>query len=97
MKAARASVNRDRNTSFMAYEDLPREDYQLKKKAQKQMDQAYKQGKKVRFWRGNMWINGKIEESRKGFSRKNIVAVLRSRTFFLKINKLPIFSEITQE
>ena len=62
MKAARASVNRNRNTSFMAYEDLPREDYQLKKKAQKQMDQAYKQGKKVRFWRGNMWINGKIEE-----------------------------------
>ena len=33
--------------------------------------------------------------TREGFLRKNIVAVLR--TFSLKINKLPIFSEITQE
>ena len=35
--------------------------------------------------------------TREGVLRKNIVAVLRSRTFSLKINKLPIFSEITQE
>ena len=35
--------------------------------------------------------------TRKGFLRKNIVAVLISRIFSLKINKLPIFSEITQE
>ena len=28
--------------------------------------------------------------------RKNIVAVLRSRTFFLKVNKMLLFSEITQ-
>ena len=31
--------------------------------------------------------------TRKGFLRKNIVAVLISRIFSLKINKLPIFSE----
>ena len=34
-------------------------------------------------------------KTREGFLRKNIVAVLRSRTFFLKVNKVPIFSEIT--
>ena len=35
-------------------------------------------------------------KTREGFLRKNIVAVLRSKTFSLKVNKLPIFSEITQ-
>ena len=32
-----------------------------------------------------------LVRTREGFLRKNIVAVLRSRTFSLKINKLPIF------
>ena len=40
-----------------------------------------------------MFILIKLE---KVFLRKNIVAVLRSRTFSLKVNKLHIFSEITQ-
>ena len=34
--------------------------------------------------------------TREGVLRNNIVAVLRSRTFSLKINKLPIFFKITQ-
>ena len=34
--------------------------------------------------------------TRESFLRKNKVAVLRPRTFSQKINKLPIFSEITQ-
>ena len=39
---------------------MPKEDYQLKRRAQKQIDQAYKDGKKARFWKGNLWIDSKL-------------------------------------
>ena len=60
VRAARKSVNKDRTVSFSVYEDLPQEDYLLKRNAQKQMNQAFSEGKKARFWRGKLWINSKL-------------------------------------
>jgi len=42
-------------------EDMIQSDYQLKTKAYKQMQEAFKAKKKVRFSRGKLYIEGKEE------------------------------------
>ncbi len=57
---AKAKLNRvSGDGGLKLVEDMTKIDFQLKMKAQPQMQEAFKSGKKARFYRGKLIINGK--------------------------------------
>ena len=67
LRKAKISLNKENQGVIRIIEDLTKTDYELKKKANKQMNEAFKEKKKVRFWRGKLFIDGevvKIEEKK---------------------------------
>ena len=69
LRKAKISLNKENQGVIRIIEDLTKTDYELKKKANKQMNEAFKEKKKVRFWKGKLFIDGevvKIEEKKNG-------------------------------
>lgn len=61
VQKAKTSINKaSSGTKLRVVEDMIKVDYELKRKAYKQMQEAYNQGKKTRFYRGKLYIDGAV-------------------------------------